>query len=108
MYEGLDPNKATTILAALATAFCFTLILFLGYGERLREKSSFARYSREAEKKMSVSPSTDVSANVGVKESESDDKLVEGDLERGDGNALAEHLAERGMARGQVPGEEGE
>ena len=31
---------------------------------------------------MSFSPSTDVSANVIVKESESDNKVVEGDLER--------------------------
>ena len=61
----------------------------------MREKSSFARYLSEAEKKKSFSPSTDVSANVIVKESENDDKVVEENLERGDVDALAEHLAER-------------
>lgn len=52
MYEGLGANKATTILAALATACCGAPVLFLKYGERLRERSTFARYSREAEKRM--------------------------------------------------------
>ncbi|KAH7356485.1 MFS multidrug transporter [Rhexocercosporidium sp. MPI-PUGE-AT-0058] len=55
MYGTLGANKATTILAAIATAFCITPILFLKYGEKLRERSAFAKYSREAEKKMSVS-----------------------------------------------------
>ncbi|CZT44964.1 related to multidrug resistant protein [Rhynchosporium secalis] len=54
IYEALGANKATTILAAVATAFCVTPFLFLKYGEKLRERSAFARYSREAEKKISV------------------------------------------------------
>lgn len=52
MYVTLGANKATTILAVLATLFCVAPVLFLKYGERLREKSAFARYSREAEKRM--------------------------------------------------------
>jgi hypothetical protein len=52
MYQGLGANKATTILAALVTAFCGAPVLFLYYDEMLRERSAFARYSREAEKKM--------------------------------------------------------
>jgi hypothetical protein len=52
MYAKLGANNATTILAAIATAFCVTPVLFLKYGEMLREKSKFARYSREAEMRM--------------------------------------------------------
>jgi hypothetical protein len=52
MYGRVGANKATTILAALAAAFCGAPVLFLRYGERLRKRSAFSRYSREAEKKM--------------------------------------------------------
>lgn len=52
MYGALGANKATTILAVSATLFCVAPVLFLRYGERLREKSEFARYNREAEKRM--------------------------------------------------------
>lgn len=52
MYEGLGANKATTVLAAVATAFCAAPVLFLRYGQMLRERSKFSTYSREAEKRM--------------------------------------------------------
>lgn len=52
IYITLDANKATTVLASIATLFCVVPVLFLKYGERLREKSAFAKYSQEAEKKM--------------------------------------------------------
>jgi hypothetical protein len=52
MYGRVGANKAITVLAALAAAFCGAPVLFLRYGERWREKSAFARYSREAEKKI--------------------------------------------------------
>jgi hypothetical protein len=52
VYDALGANKATTILAVLATLFCVAPVLFLRYGEVLREKSSFARFSREAERRM--------------------------------------------------------
>lgn len=45
MYENLSPNYASTIVAALATIACVSPILLLRYGERLRERSKFARYS---------------------------------------------------------------
>ena len=43
MYMGLGSNVATTIFAAVATAFAFTPILFLGFGGRLRRASGKAR-----------------------------------------------------------------
>ncbi|KAF8851906.1 MFS general substrate transporter [Acephala macrosclerotiorum] len=52
MYGELRANKVTTILAVLATLFCMAPALFLEYGERLGEGGEFARYSREAEKRM--------------------------------------------------------
>jgi hypothetical protein len=52
MYGRVGANKATTILAALAAAFCAAPVLFLRYDERLRKRSAFSRYSREAKKKM--------------------------------------------------------
>lgn len=42
MYDGLGSNVASSILAAVATLFAFTPILFLTYGQRLRKKSKFA------------------------------------------------------------------
>lgn len=47
MYSGLGSNVATSIIAALATAYCITPWVFVKYGLRLREKSPFARYSAE-------------------------------------------------------------
>lgn len=42
MFSGLGTNIAASILAAVATAFAFTPILFLRYGKRLRQKSKTA------------------------------------------------------------------
>lgn len=52
MYHKLGANHATTALAGAATLFCAVPVLFLKYGERLRERSEFAKFSREAESKM--------------------------------------------------------
>lgn len=38
MYEGLGNNVATSVLAAVATLFCFTWVVFLRYGRGLRER----------------------------------------------------------------------
>lgn len=45
MFKGLGANVAGSILAALATVFCITPVVFLRYGKTLRERSKFARYS---------------------------------------------------------------
>ena len=45
MYTGLGSNVASSILAVVATVFCFCPIIFLKYGKRIREASKFARYS---------------------------------------------------------------
>ena len=45
MYEVLDANKASTVLAAVATVFCVSPFLFIKYGMRIRQRSRFARYS---------------------------------------------------------------
>ncbi|KAJ5950779.1 uncharacterized protein N7479_009192 [Penicillium vulpinum] len=45
MYEGLGANVASSILAALATLFCIIPPLFTKYGEQIRARSKFARYS---------------------------------------------------------------
>ncbi|KAL4804174.1 major facilitator superfamily domain-containing protein [Aspergillus unguis] len=47
MYSGLGSNVASSIIAAVATVYCITPYIFLKYGQQLREKSSFARYSAE-------------------------------------------------------------
>jgi hypothetical protein len=97
MYNGLGANKATSILAVVATVFCVAPVLFLKYGQRLREKSAFARYSREAEKTMG-SMSKAVVRRRSL--NSSDGTLVgEDDIE-----GLAEQLAERGEAQGEIPG----
>lgn len=48
MYTNLDANVASSVLAAIATVFCFAPVLFMIYGRRLREKSRFAKFSLEA------------------------------------------------------------
>ncbi|KAK5946822.1 hypothetical protein PMZ80_000966 [Knufia obscura] len=48
MYEGLGNNVATSVLAAVAILFCFTPIVFLRYGKRLREKSQWAVKGEDA------------------------------------------------------------
>jgi MFS family permease len=47
MFDGLGGNVAGSILAAVATLFCATPFVFLKYGQTLRERSKFARYSAE-------------------------------------------------------------
>jgi hypothetical protein len=47
MFSGLGGNVAGSILAAVASLFCLTPIIFLKYGKSLRERSQFARYSAE-------------------------------------------------------------
>lgn len=48
MYQALDPNKATSLLAVIATLFCVTPYIFAKYGAVLRYRSKFAKYSEEA------------------------------------------------------------
>ncbi|KAE8378046.1 major facilitator superfamily domain-containing protein [Aspergillus bertholletiae] len=45
MFEGLTANVAVSVLAALATAFCIVPPLFIFYGERIRDRSPFAKHS---------------------------------------------------------------
>lgn len=45
MYVNLGYNVATSILAAVATLFCLAPVVFIKYGKRIRESSSFARLS---------------------------------------------------------------
>ncbi|KAG4430937.1 hypothetical protein IFR05_013575 [Cadophora sp. M221] len=45
MYVNIGPNWATVVLASVATLFCATPILFLEFGERIRQRSRFAKYS---------------------------------------------------------------
>jgi len=45
MFQGLSANVAVSILASLATLFCMVPRLFTQYGERIRAKSKFAKYS---------------------------------------------------------------
>lgn len=54
MYSGLGSNVATSIIAAVATVFCVTPFIFLKHGQRLREKSQFARYSAEVSMQQSA------------------------------------------------------
>jgi len=48
MYEGLGNNVATSVVAAVATLFCFTPVVFLRYGRGLRERSKWAVKGEEA------------------------------------------------------------
>ncbi|KAJ5918752.1 hypothetical protein N7454_009896 [Penicillium verhagenii] len=47
MFGKLGANNAMSILASLATVFCIVPPLFLCYGERIRRRSQFAKYSWE-------------------------------------------------------------
>lgn len=47
MFNGLGLNIATSILAIVATLFCAVPPIFMFYGERIRARSKFARYSLE-------------------------------------------------------------
>lgn len=52
MFNGMGANIAVSILAAVATVFCIVPPLFLCYGERIRRRSRFARYSWEIQEEM--------------------------------------------------------
>ncbi|KAJ5105863.1 hypothetical protein NUU61_003210, partial [Penicillium alfredii] len=52
MFHGLGANVAVSVLAAVATVFCLVPPLFLCYGERIRRKSRFARYSWQIQEVM--------------------------------------------------------
>ncbi|KAF3006312.1 hypothetical protein E8E14_000271 [Neopestalotiopsis sp. 37M] len=47
MFESLSANVAMSVIAALSTLFCVVPKLFNKYGERIRAKSAFAKYSLE-------------------------------------------------------------
>jgi hypothetical protein len=73
------------------------LVVFLKYDERLRERSAFARYGREAEERMgSFAKEGGESARM----SRSGEGLVGERLEQ-----LADELAKRREREGQFPGE---
>lgn len=45
MFGALGANVAVSVLASLATVFCIVPSLFTRYGERIRARSKFAKYS---------------------------------------------------------------
>lgn len=47
MYVSLGANTATMIIAAIATVFCATPILFAKYGKAIRKRKKFTMYSLE-------------------------------------------------------------
>lgn len=47
MFTALTPNEASSILAACASILCVAPVLLLKYGKKIREMSSFAKYSLE-------------------------------------------------------------
>jgi Ran GTPase-activating protein (RanGAP) involved in mRNA processing and transport len=68
-------------------------VQFLKYGERLRERSSFAKYSREAVKAMGR-----VSRTAGrTRDMDSSDETL---VDEDNAEELVEHLAERGKSEG--------
>ncbi|KAF8861444.1 MFS multidrug transporter [Acephala macrosclerotiorum] len=54
MYVSLGGNTATMIIAALATVFCATPILFAKYGKVIRKRSKFAMYSLEVNNEIQI------------------------------------------------------
>ncbi|KAJ5155876.1 hypothetical protein N7492_008679 [Penicillium capsulatum] len=52
MFHGLGANIAVSVLAAVATVFCIVPPLFLRYGEEIRKRSQFAKYSLEIQAEM--------------------------------------------------------
>ena len=45
MYSAMGQNRASTVLAAVATCFCGVAVLFMKYGKAVRQKSKFAGHS---------------------------------------------------------------
>ncbi|KAI9035779.1 MFS multidrug transporter [Aspergillus affinis] len=56
MFSSLGANVAVSILAVLATVFCFIPPLFVRYGTQIRAKSRFARYSLQTYKENCIHP----------------------------------------------------
>ena len=52
MFDALGANIAVSILASVATVFCIAPPLFLCFGERIRRRSQFARYSLEVQREL--------------------------------------------------------
>lgn len=60
LYQALDPNRATSLLAAAATLFCVAPFIFWKYGTELRQRSKFAKYSLALSKSLDAHPSAEV------------------------------------------------
>ncbi|KAF7173270.1 hypothetical protein CNMCM5623_005497 [Aspergillus felis] len=54
MFGSLGANVAVSVLAAIATVFCLVPPLFARFGERIRAKSRFARYSLDVYNRITV------------------------------------------------------
>ncbi|GFF58193.1 uncharacterized transporter C36.03c [Aspergillus udagawae] len=54
MFGSLGANVAASVLAAIATVFCLVPPLFARFGERIRAKSRFARYSLDVYNRITV------------------------------------------------------
>ncbi|PKX88954.1 putative MFS multidrug transporter [Aspergillus novofumigatus IBT 16806] len=54
MFGSLGANGAVSVLAAIATVFCLVPPLFARFGERIRAKSRFARYSLDVYNRITV------------------------------------------------------
>lgn len=52
MFDALGANVAGSLLAGMATVFCIIPPLFMCYGEKIRRRSRFARYSWEIQEEM--------------------------------------------------------
>ncbi|KAF7719750.1 MFS-type transporter [Penicillium ucsense] len=52
MFAGLGANMAVSVLAIVATVFCIVPPLFLCYGEKIRKRSRFAKYSWEIQEEL--------------------------------------------------------
>lgn len=49
MFDGLGNNVAMSVLAALATVFSILPLVFIFYGERIRQNSKFAKHSLDVQ-----------------------------------------------------------
>jgi hypothetical protein len=54
MFGSLGANVAVSVLASIATVFCLVPPLFARFGERIRAKSRFARYSLDVYNRITV------------------------------------------------------
>lgn len=51
MYSALGANIAGSILAAVATLWLVSPVIFMKYGKVLREKGNFAKFSVDGERR---------------------------------------------------------